>query len=249
MATALHLAYGVGTKFSAVDACFSKHSVYRQGYLHLLTTRDGNNKVLPLAWAFCETESGDTYKWFADQCYDAGIGNYLNLDSVVFSDRMKGIGAFFEVFRAYHAHCFHHIIGNCRKHIKGSGTTFTDQAAWNMRNANTEAEFQRILEEIRVSCPQGAHYFDTEVEHKRAYQYALNAANVRTHGFKTSQIVECANGVFVDARLLAPYRANNAILAWIGKEYVSRLKEMEKWIAKGHILTPWTHHLFQIEVC
>ena len=180
----------------------------------------------------------------------AGIGNYLNLDSVVFSDRMKGIGAFFDVFRAYHAHCFHHIIGNCRKHINGSGTTFTEQSAWAMRNANTEPEFQRILEEIRASCPQAAHYFDTEVEHKRAYQYALNAENVRTHGFKTSQIVECVNnGVFVDARNLTSYRANNAILTWIGKQYDLRLKEMEKWIAQGHILTPWTHNLFQIEVC
>ena len=248
IASALHIAYGVGTKFNAVDACFSKHSVYRQGYLHLLTTRDGNNKVLPLAWAFCETESADTYRWFAQECYDAGIGNYLNLDAVVYSDRMKGIQAFFETFRAYHAHCFQHIIGNCRQFIAGSGTTFEDKVAWNMRNADTQAEFEVILEQIRVSCPQGAHYFATQVDHARVYQYALNEAGVRTLGFKTSQIVECLNGVFVTARKFTPYRANNKILAWTGKEYHARVKTMQKWIEEGHVLTPWAYLLFQIQV-
>ena len=49
------------------------------------TSGDGNNRILPLAWAVCETESKDTYAWFAQQCYDAGLGRYLNGKSVVFS--------------------------------------------------------------------------------------------------------------------------------------------------------------------
>ena len=57
------IAYGCGLKFAAVDAAFSKHSMYRDGYMHLLTIRDGNNKVLVLAVAVCESESGDTYHW------------------------------------------------------------------------------------------------------------------------------------------------------------------------------------------
>ena len=57
----IQVAYGVGMRFSAVDASFSKHTIWRDGYFHLLTTRDGDNRMLPLAWALCETESGDTY--------------------------------------------------------------------------------------------------------------------------------------------------------------------------------------------
>ena len=68
--TAIQVAYGIGMKFSAVDAAFSKHTIYHDGYFHLLTTRDGNNRVLPLAWALCETESGDTYEWFAEKCIE-----------------------------------------------------------------------------------------------------------------------------------------------------------------------------------
>ena len=75
-------------KFASVDAAFSKHSVYRDGYLHLLTTRDDNNKLLILAVTICETESASTYEWFAENCVAAGIGRYLNKDAVIFSDRI-----------------------------------------------------------------------------------------------------------------------------------------------------------------
>ena len=130
VASAVNAAFGVGIGFSAVDACFSKHAVYRDGFLHILTTRDGNNRVLPLAWAICETESGDTYEWFADQCYAAGLGRYLNrAHSVVYSDRQKGVLKFFLRFRAYHGYCFKHIIENCRKHTKGCGRKFQDRLA------------------------------------------------------------------------------------------------------------------------
>ena len=44
----LHIAFGCGVRFSVVDAAFSKYTVYREGYLHLLTTRYGNNKTIAL---------------------------------------------------------------------------------------------------------------------------------------------------------------------------------------------------------
>ena len=65
----LHVAYGCGMRFSAVDSAFSKHTIYRDGQMHLLTTRDGNNKTIVLAWAICETESSATYEYFAEQCH------------------------------------------------------------------------------------------------------------------------------------------------------------------------------------
>ena len=85
----IQVAYGVGMRFSAVDTSFSKHTIWRDGYFHLLTFRDGDNRMLPLAWALCETESGDTYKWFAEKCTEAGLSRYLNNASIIFSDRQK----------------------------------------------------------------------------------------------------------------------------------------------------------------
>lgn len=248
LAIALNSDFGCGIRFSAVDAAFSKHMIYKDGLLHVLTTRDGNNRVLPLAWAVCETESADTYLWFSQQCHAAGLGRYLTANSVVYSDRMKGIEHFFGLFNAYHAHCFKHILDNCKSYIKGSHTTFSDKTAWDMRSANTVGAFRHHLGVIRASSPLTANYFEHRVDHDRTYQYRLNALGVATHGFKTSQIVECLNAVFVEARHFTPYRLNNYILAWVGKQFDARLHESALWIEKGQVLTPWARRLFAIEV-
>ena len=248
LASALNIAFGCGMRFSAVDACYSRHSVFRDGYMHVLVTMDGNNHILPLAWAVCETESSDTYSWFAQQCHDAGIGRYLNAKSVVYSDRQKGVERFFGKFSAYHCHCFQHIIDNCRKHIKGSGTKFEDKTAWYMRNADSYRGFLHHLQAIQAVCPMAANYFRSKVNHQRTYQYAINQRNIATHGKKTSQSVESTNAVFVNARHHTPYRQSNIVLAWVGNQYDKHLKEINKWLEGQHILTPYAAKLFRIQV-
>ena len=248
VAACLHTAFGVGIRFSALDASFSKHAIYTDGCLHVLTTRDSDNRVLPLAWAVCETESGDTYKWFADWCNKAGLSRYLTAKSVLFTDRMKGIKQFFAKFNAYEAHCFKHIIENCKKYTKDCGRKFEDKLAWAMRNADTKPEYLRLLALLRAQSPAAAQYFN-DLPHERVFQYAFNAKKVATHNFKTSQIVECLNGVFVNARHHTPYRLNNMILTWIGKEFFVRAQRIKNWISdRKHHLTPWCHKLFQVQV-
>ena len=58
----IDIAYGCDLKFAAVDVAFSKHSMYRDGCIHLLIARDGDNKLLILVVTVCETESGDTLR-------------------------------------------------------------------------------------------------------------------------------------------------------------------------------------------
>lgn len=235
-------------KFSAVDAAFIKHTIYRDGQFHLLTTRDGNNRVLPLAWAICETESGETYAWFAEQCVGAGLGRYLSGCSVIFSDRMKGIARFHESFDSAIGSCFKHIIGNARKACKGTGRTFEDAMAWILQKAPTESAYLTQLRVLRTVCAPAALYFDEQCNHDHVYQYRWNELKMATHGFKTSQIVECQNGNFVEARMEAPYRFNYMLLLWVGKEFEARPKDMAAWVAKGHILTPYAHNEFAIQV-
>ena len=191
------IAYGCGLKFAAVDAAFSKHSMYRDGCMHLLTTRDGDNKVLILAVAVCETESGDTYEWFAQQCIAAGMGRYLNKDSIIYSDRQKGLRSFHEAFNALVGRCFQHIIKNCRKALKGTGQTFVDATAWLVQKVKTRVAHVKALTNLRSQSPRAAEYFEAIEHPEEVFQYLLNDKAVPTHGHKTSNIVECANGVFV----------------------------------------------------
>ena len=248
IAATIHIVHGVGLRFSAVDAAFSKHPIYRQGYLHLLTTRDGNNRVMVLAWAICETESGDTYKWFAQQCRDAGLGTYLNR-GIIYSDRQKGIEEFHAAFGAFIGKCFKHIIGNARKHIRGTGETFEDASAWALQKAPTRPDYEAELEKVRAQSPIAAKYFDEKcTPHEQVYQYAMNDKKYATHGFKTSQIVECANGVFAEARGMHPYYLNVKILEWQGEKLAEYTQEMTKWARAGHPLTKYSTDLYAIQV-
>ena len=244
----IDIAYGCGLKFAAVDAAFSKHSMYRDGCMHLLTTRDGDNKVLILAVAVCESESGDTYEWFAQQCIDAGIGRYLNKDAIIFSDRQKGLRNFHEAFDALVGRCFQHIIKNCRKAIQGSGETFQDKMAWLLQKAKTGPDYQKALADLRAQSGSAADYFEAIESPDEVFQYLLNGKAAPTHGHKTSNIVECANGVFVPARYHTPYRMLNKILKWQGRQFFERQQELEKWLAKGHFLTKYAFDKFRIQV-
>ena len=236
-------------RFNAVDAAFSKHPIYRQGYLHLLTTRDGNNRVVVLCWAICETESGDTYKWFAKQVHDAGLSTYL-ARGIIYSDRQKGIEEFHKAFGAVIGKCFKHIIGNARKKLRGTGEKFEDETAWNLQKAPTQADYEAQLEKVRSQSPIAAKYFDEEcTPHDEVYQYAMNDKKLANHEFKTSQIVECANGVFVPARACHPYYLNEKVLEWIGEKLDEYTKEMTKWVKAGHPLTKYSTELHALQVC
>ena len=58
----------------------------------------------------------------------------------------------------------------------------------------------------------------------------MNAAGIPTHDFKTNQIVESMNGIFVDARRDAPNRLCAKILKWMGTQLEVRVKSITKWI-------------------
>ena len=216
--------------------------------MHLLTTRDGNNKLLILAVAVCETESGDTYEWFAQQCIAAGLGRYLNKDAIIYSDRQKGLVKFHDAFHAMIGRCFKHIIENCRKSIKGTGETFEDATAWLVQKAKTRHGYETALQALRAQSGRAAEYFDTVENPEEVCQYLLNDKGAPTHGHKTSNIVECGNGVFVPARYYTPYRLMNKILQWQGSQFFTRQNDLDKWIQKGHFLTEYAFAKFQIQL-
>ena len=76
----------------------------------------------------------------------------------------------------------------------------------------------------------------------------MQAKNITTHGFKTSQLVEGMNGVFLKARHQAPYRLNAKILKWQGQQLQLRVKEITKWMEQGHPITKYATDLFTIQV-
>ena len=118
----IHCAFKTGINFSGIDMCHTKHYIFRVGKLLLLVTRDGDNKLLLLAWCYCLAETGANYKWFAQNCRAAGHGVYLDrAEQLGYADRHKGIPFFMELFTCGWAYCIFHILQNCRLHLKRTG--------------------------------------------------------------------------------------------------------------------------------
>ena len=76
----------------------------------------------------------------------------------------------------------------------------------------------------------------------------MNAEGIATHAFKTSQIVESLNGVFVKARMDDPYRLTPRSASVRGEQLEERTESIKKWIAAGHPITKYVTRLFQVQV-
>lgn len=235
--------------YFGVDACFSKHHIFQQGYLHLLTMRDGNAHQMPLAWAMCETESGTTYEWFALWCKKAGLGQVLHAGTLIMSDRMKGIEKFMEAFLAWVGSCFKHITGNCKSHIAGTGRSFNMGLAWELQEARTYEAFRAKLTQIAAQSPRAAEYFETQVVHEHTYKYMFLENGIATFDLKTNNTTEGLNGTFVFARDQVPYRLNYKLCKWVGEHFALHLTEALKAQAAGKLLTKWAEMLFRENVC
>lgn len=141
-----------------------------------------------------------------------------------------------------------HIIRNAIEKCRGRVIGLPEGLAWALQKADTRALYDSALHRLRQVCPVAAQYFDNIANHEQVYQYAFNEHKIATHEHKSSNVVEGPNGVFKEVREHAPYRGNNKILKWIGKEFAARVETMTKWIQQGHYLTPYAHALWSEQV-
>ncbi len=101
--------------FIALDGCHTK-SRY-QMILLVAATLDGNNEILPLAWAIVPIENADHWTWFLKEM-KLSFEEVGSEGMVFISDRDKGLQtAVHEVFpESYHSHCCQHLADNVQKH-------------------------------------------------------------------------------------------------------------------------------------
>ena len=172
----IDIAYKCGMCFSAVDGTFYTHFIFNKGVALLLTTRDGNNNVLLLAWCTCLVEDSDNYKYFAEMCVKVGLRRYLNkARSILYSDRAKGITAFNNNFTCLGAYCFLHIIKNCKKKLHdtaGVSNVFNENLAWATQGATTPEEYELAKVEMAANNPHAAKYLD-DLPHGQVFLYAI----------------------------------------------------------------------------
>ena len=245
--SALNIAMLVGLKYSSVDACGSKHIIFRSGQFITLTTRDGNNKLLPVAVAIVLGETAAAYKFVSTELILWGAGKYFNTaDHVISSDRDKGLNELHQKLEAAWAlYCFKHIIDNAAKH---SGGRVKVQLAWAMQQAKTREDYLKALASMRAYSRKAAEYLDA-LPHEQVYFYAYNNKGVRTYAHKTNNVAEIMNWAFKKYRAEAPVWFLQGVLSWLGDQYVTRTYTIQKWMKnKYRILTSYAHEEYEKQV-
>ena len=208
-----------GIEFSGVDGTFLKHIHLRKACLLLLVTRDGNNKLVVIAWCYCLAETSKNYEYMAKRLRTMGHATeYMDRAThLLYSDRMKGIIHFEKHFKCGHANCIVHICKNVIKHcskIPGARTRNPADPIHEIQQAPNKEECEKKLQKFERSFPDAAAYL-RNLDPKKVFKYALVDAGYSTHGHRTSNLVEIINNVVKTARNLDCYR-------WAKRQYDRR---------------------------
>ena len=194
-----------GIEFSGIDGTFLKHiEIDDDACVLLLVTRDGNNKLVVIAWVYCMSETKENYIYMAKYVKRMDYANdYLNRKKhLLYSDRMKGITHFEKEFVCGHAHCIWHIIKNMRRHCRqtrGARVGFHAEQVHQIQQAKTENEFKQKLSLLRRGFPEAANYLNA-LDHEKTFLYRLLEEGYTSHGHRTSNVVEIMNKVIKEAR-------------------------------------------------
>ena len=247
--SAAMVAVHAGIEFSGIDGTFLKHIHLRESCLMLLVTRDGNNKLLVIAWCYClgETSKSKNYEYMTKHLKTMDhASEYMNrVKHLLYSDRQKGIPHFEKHFNCGHAHCIVHIIKNVRDHcikLPGARQNFHEDQIHHIQQAPTEEEFKARLSVFASGYPAAAKYLD-DLDHEKVFLYAIVDSGYATHGHRTSNLVEIMNNVLKYARNLDCYRICDWMVRWWGVKVAERQDVCQKITNEKTLYTPYASQM------
>ncbi|XP_060170907.1 uncharacterized protein LOC132601867 [Lycium barbarum] len=133
-------------KCIGVDGCFLKG--ISKGQLLVVVCKDGNNQMLPLAWAVVEVENKHNWTWFIKILKeDLQLGD--GTDMAVITDMQKGLeGAIKEQLpNVEHRMCARHVLANWSKDYRGLERR---NCFWRCARSTFEAELNDNLNYMKT---------------------------------------------------------------------------------------------------
>ena len=209
--SALDVVLKVGLKYTAADATHSRHVIHKCGMYIILSTKDTNNHLIPVAWCCVDAETKEAYEYFGAKLREWGVGEYLE-NAVIMSDQCKGLEALHRAFpEAYKLSCFLHLLGNMCKHSRCRVMKSHKALAWQMQRARTEQEYMKSYRKLRSVNRAAAAYLHNQ-NHDEVFFYAYNRKGVATFANSTNNTVEQLNGTFKAQRAELPLWFNVGLL-------------------------------------
>ncbi|OAY63208.1 hypothetical protein ACMD2_18801, partial [Ananas comosus] len=155
---------------------------------------DGNNCILPLAWAIVEGENRYSWHWFLEYLRDGVVGDRdssrANSVLTIISDHQKGlIDAVSDVFPdAAHGYCIYHLSTNLPDAPKNTPAW---RRFWAAARAYTVAEFNEHMEKMKELNPEQYKYVVKLPRHRWATHCFLG----RRYSMLTSNCAETINSI------------------------------------------------------
>ena len=117
-----------------------------------------DNQILPLAWGFVSTESGDNWSFFLSH-FHRTFPSIDDAKITAISDRSKGLEPALtaEFSNAIHAYCCKHLCDNLMKLHPGGKVR---NLFWKAAKARSKVQFTEYLEAIRKLHQTAAEYLD-----------------------------------------------------------------------------------------
>ncbi|XP_071902556.1 uncharacterized protein [Coffea arabica] len=138
-----------------LDGCFLKTAF--GGQLLSALGRDGNDNMVPIAFAVVEVERYDSWKWFLELLMaDLGMGRD-NIPWTFISDRQKGlVHAVNELFpNSEHRFCLRHMYQNFNQKFKGKEMK---DMFWAAASAGNEREWKMAMIELEKTNKEAAEW-------------------------------------------------------------------------------------------
>lgn len=174
-----------------VDAAHLKGDF--KGTMLLAVAMDGNNQILPVAYAICKSECTETWSWFMEKLHDC-VGDMGSLSFI--SDRHAAIAAAIEnIFpTSHHGICGHHLYSNV---VTKFGSKKTIKSFfWGACKAYTIEEFNDWMQRINNYNPELYAYLDRACPEK----WARSRFEGMRYNMMTSNSAESINALSRYAR-------------------------------------------------
>ncbi|KAL0321381.1 UNVERIFIED_CONTAM: hypothetical protein Sradi_5399600 [Sesamum radiatum] len=194
--------YNPGTIVEWKHKALHPTGAYVIGYKHkmlIAATMDGNQQVLPLAFAIVDDESYASWKWFLQQLSRHVIRGRRGV--CLISDRHAGIikavneSSEFVPPNGVHRYCLRHVCSNFNSHHKN---IVLKDLCWRAGSEYQIRKFNRIMEEIKGQKLEAFTFLDRINKEKWT---ASHDGGWRC-GILTTNMSECINGVLKGARRL-----------------------------------------------
>ncbi|XP_057733739.1 uncharacterized protein LOC130948886 [Arachis stenosperma] len=205
-----------------------------KGCLLVAVSQDGNNNIVPIAFAIVEGETSDAWHFFLSNLRQ----HVVTRDGVgLISDRHESINAAVERSngawsppRAFHMFCIRHIESNFLRKFKAP---YLQKLVVNIGYSRTVREYEVRYQRLRDRGEAYTNWLDRIPRE----QYALAFDGGYRWGHMTTNLVECINSVLKGARNLPITALVKATFYRLNELFTRKRADAEARINAGHVFS------------